>query len=257
MKKWIAITMILLLSISMLAGCGAKFNSVAEIRQNGKITLLTEAGFAPFEYYDGTEVTGVDIALGQMIAEELGVKLEIVDMYFDGLISALNSGKGDFVAAGMTADESRAKEVDFTVTYVKMGLAVVVPAEGSSVSSFADMAGKRIAVQTGTTADIYASEQVESAEVLRFKAYTEAATAVKNGSADCAIIDLLAAVAMCKASDGKLVKLEGVCTEEDIAIAVAKGNSELLEVINKVLREAIDSGTVDALVDEHIEHYEG
>ena len=75
MKKWIAITMILLLSISMLAGCGAKFNSVAEIRQNGKITLLTEAGFAPFEYYDGTEVTGVDIALGQMIAEELGVKL--------------------------------------------------------------------------------------------------------------------------------------------------------------------------------------
>lgn len=257
MKKLIALVLALLMIATLFTGCGKSYNTVDDIKKAGKIVMLTEAGFAPFEYYDGSNITGVDIALGQMVAEELGVELEIVDMYFDGLITALNSGKGDFVAAGMTADETRAKSVDFTMTYVKMGLAVVVPAEGSVVNTFEDMAGKTIAVQTGTTADLYATDEVDGAKILRFNAYSDAATAVENGNADCAIIDLLAAVAMCKASDGALVKLEGVCTEEDIAIAVAKGNTELLDVINKVLQEAIDSGKVDALVDEHIDNYEG
>lgn len=252
MKKILAILLSLVLLSAVMTGCsgGKGFRTLDEIKASGKIVMLTNAEFQPFEYMKNNEIVGVDIVLGKMVADELGVELEIVNMNFDLLVEALKGHKGDFVAAGMTARPDRAEKVEFTNSYFDNGLLIIVK-EGSSITSPEDLKGMKIAVQDGTTADVYVTESVENAEVMRFKAITEAGSAVASGKADAAVMDIVPAQGIVAKSNGSLALLEEQLTEEKMSMAVAKGNTELLEVINRVLDQAVKDGTVKALVEEH------
>jgi ABC-type amino acid transport substrate-binding protein len=101
----------------LLCGCGKK---------SDELVLVTEAGFAPYEFYDNNEIVGVDIAVGNDIANSMNKKLVVKDVAFDSIISELNSGKGDFAAAGMSITEERKKSVDFTIPYVTSNQVVVI-----------------------------------------------------------------------------------------------------------------------------------
>lgn len=198
-------------------------------------------------------VTGVDLELAKLIADEIGVELEIVDMNFDLLIDSLKSGKGDLVAAGMTATAARAEIIDFSTIYISLGLKVVVPAN-TDIKSFDDIDGKKVAVQESTTADIFAQEHYKNSEILGFKTAIDACNAVKSGNVDCAVVDMLPAEYMTTNSPD-IDLMEGLVSAEETAMAVAKGHEDLLAVVNQVLEKAMADGTLDALFNKHMENF--
>ena len=270
MKKFIALLLAALLVFS-LAACQttpaatdpvvdqtteSTTPTIDAIKAAGKLVVMTNAGFPPFEYIgENGEVVGVDMDLAKLVADELGVELEIVDMNFDLLIGALKSGKGNLVSAGMTATAERAEEIDFTVIYIKMGLKVIIPV-GSDITSFDDLADKKIAVQEATTADIYVQQNYTEATPMQFKNPVDAVNAVLSGNADAAIVDLLPAEAMSAANASELILMEGLLSEEETAMAVAKGQEDFLALVNQVLTKALADGTLDELFASHMAKFD-
>ncbi len=252
MKKILIAILALALMVTAFSGCSKGYRTVDDIKKSGELIMLTNAAFEPFEYIAGGTEAGVDVELAQMIADKLGVKLTIVDMDFDLLVEALSSGKGDLVAAGMSVREDRAKVVDFSVSYVDSTLKIVVPA-GSDIASPEDLDGMRISVQEGTTSDLFVSDYVDASEILRFKDAVVAGTSVSSGKSDACVLDELPAMGVVANSNGALVLLDENLGREAFSMAVAKGNKTLLEVVDSILGPAYADGTVDALVEKHME----
>lgn len=226
---------------------------IAKIKEKGKLTVLTEAGFAPFEYIDtNNNIVGLDVEISQAIADKLGVELDMVSMDFDGLIAAVQSGKGDIVAAGLTANEERAKSVDFSVNYIDTGLYIIVKDGDDTIKSKDDIvAGVSCGVQTGTTSDLYVTDNTE-AEASRYKTVADAVVALQSGKINAVICDKLPAEdAVANNSDLKL--LDEPLTVEQYALAIAKGDSEFMDLINEVLKDMLDSGKIEELLNKHIE----
>lgn len=210
----------------------------------------TNAAFPPYEYYEGDTVVGIDAEIAQAIAEKLGLSLEIVDMDFNSIITAVQSGKVDVGIAGMTVDPEREKNVDFTDSYAT-GVQVVIVTEDSEIASVDDLEGKLIGVQEGTTGHQYCSDDYGDDMVV---AYTNGATAVQallDGKVDCVVIDQQPALSFVEANEGLKI-LETEYTVEDYAIAVSKDNTALRDAINTALNELIEDGTVQGILDKYI-----
>ena len=218
-------------------------------RSNGTLVMATNAEFEPYEYREGDEVVGIDADIARAIADQMGMELEIQDMAFDSLIPAIQSGKADFAAAGMTVNEERLRNVDFTETYAEAAQVIIVK-EGSAIAAPADLTGKKIGVQTGTTGDIYADD-VENAEVQRFNKGMEAVMALTQDKLDAVIIDREPAKVFVKENEGLKI-LDEAFTEEEYAIAIKKGNTELLEKMNAAIKELKESGELQKIVDKYI-----
>lgn len=235
------------------AASGEQGETLARITSDGKLVMLTNAAFPPYEYRtsDGT-VAGIDADLAQAIADRLGVELEIVDMEFDSLIPALTTGKGDIVAAGVTITPERQESVDFSKTYADAKQLIIVPVEGATVAGEDDLTGKNIGVQLGTTGDILASD-IEDANVSQYKSGIEAAMDLQNGRLDAVILDLLPAQNIASQNDDLTVIDMESTDEEQYAVAIAKNNEDFLEVINAVIAELLDNGTIEELTTKHIE----
>lgn len=215
----------------------------------GKIVMVTNAEFPPYEYHENDTIVGIDADIARAVAEQMGVELEIQDMAFDSLIPAIQSGKADFAAAGMTVDEDRLKNVDFTDTYAQAAQVIIVKKD-SPIASPDELTGKKIGVQTGTTGDIYASD-IENAEVQRFNKGMEAVMALNQGKIDAVVIDREPAKVFVKENEGLKI-LDEAFTEEEYAIAVKKGNTELLEKMNAAIKELKESGELQKIVDKYI-----
>lgn len=247
------------LSMGMLVGCGSSSKGTssevtasesteasAETTPSDNVIVMgTNAEFEPFEYRDGLEVTGFDVEIAQKIAEKLGKELVVEDMAFDALIMALNSDKVDFVAAGMTADDKRRTQVDFSDSYFNSKQVIIVKSEDSSITTADDLVGKKVGVQLGTTGDIFVSS-TDGIEVVQFQAGTQAVMDLKNGKIDAVVIDAEPAKKMIEGqSDLKL--LDAPFVEEEYAIAVKKGNDEILTAINETLADIKADGTYDEI----------
>ena len=215
----------------------------------GKIVMVTNAEFPPYEYHENNTIVGIDADIARAIADQMGMELEIQDMAFDSLIPAIQSGKADFAAAGMTVNEERLRNVDFTETYAEAAQVIIVK-EGSAIAAPADLTGKKIGVQTGTTGDIYADD-VENAEVQRFNKGMEAVMALTQDKLDAVIIDREPAKVFVKENEGLKI-LDEAFTEEEYAIAIKKGNTELLEKMNAAIKELKESGELQKIVDKYI-----
>ena len=215
----------------------------------GKIVMVTNAEFPPYEYHENNTIVGIDADIARAIADQMGMELEIQDMAFDSLIPAIQSGKADFAAAGMTVNEERLRNVDFTETYAEAAQVIIVK-EGSEIAAPADLTGKKIGVQTGTTGDIYADD-VENAEVQRFNKGMEAVMALTQDKLDAVIIDREPAKVFVKENEGLKI-LDEAFTEEEYAIAIKKGNTELLEKMNAAIKELKESGELQKIVDKYI-----
>ena len=253
MKKMLSMALCLMLLAGLVPAALAETATptLDAIKAKGKIVMMTNATFPPFEYIKDTKFAGIDIDLSQMVADKLGVELEVLDMDFGLLIEALKGGKGDFVAAGMTLTEERQEQIDFSMVYIKNGLLVIVPT-GSEITKLSDLAGKKIAVQESTTGDIWASDNIQGAVMQQYKSAVDAGNAVASGKADAAVMDKLPAESMVKNANGALALLDEMASEEDTAMGVAKGKEDLVAFINDVLQEAIDSGAMQASIDKHM-----
>ena len=216
----------------------------------GILTMGTNAAFPPYEYYEGDTVVGIDAEIAQAIAEKLGLTLEIVDMDFNSIITAVQSGKVDVGIAGMTVDPERLENVDFTDSYAT-GVQVVIVTEDSDIASVDDLEGKLIGAQEGTTGWSYCSEDYGDDMVIP---YTNGATAVQallDGKVDCVVIDQQPALSFVEANEGLKI-LETEYAVEDYAIAVSKDNTALRDAINTALNELIEDGTVQGILDKYI-----
>jgi polar amino acid transport system substrate-binding protein len=219
------------------------------------LKMATNAYFKPYEYYEGEKIVGIDAEIAQAIADKLGMTLEIVDMEFDTIVTAVNAGSVDFGMAGMTVTEDRLKEVDFSISYAK-GVQSVIVKEGSEITSADDVLAEgatwKAGVQQGTTGDTYATDDLGKDRVVQYNNANNAVLALLGGSVDCVIIDNEPAKALVAANQGLKI-LDTPYTDEDYAICVKKGNSELLEKINSAIAELIADGTVDGILAKYIQ----
>ncbi len=213
------------------------------IKKKGYIVWGTNAAFPPFEFKDSTgKVAGVDADIAKAIADSLGVELRVEDMEFDSLPAALASGKIDFIGAGFTKTDERAKSMDFSVDYYT-AVQVVIVKDGSKIASKDDLKNKKIGVQTGTTGSFIA-EEISGVKMSNYNSLTLACQDLKNGRIDAVIGDNLP-IAMIQSQISGLKIVSGIkYDEEKYALAVDKGNAELLAKINEVLNGLIQKGTI-------------
>ncbi len=252
MKKFISMLMIAACVCSM-AACGSKEKAGSEEEKGGEekktLIMATNAEFPPYEYHEGDDIVGIDAEMAAAVAEELGMDFKIEDMAFDSIIPAVDSGKADIGVAGMTVIEDRLQNVNFSDTYAKATQVVIVK-EGSDIAGPDDLTGKKVGVQLGTTGDIYASD-IKDAEVEQYNKGFEAVQAMVQGKIDAVVIDVEPAKVFVSQNEGIKV-LDEALTVEEYAIAVKKGNTELLEQINGALAELKESGELQAIIDKYI-----
>ncbi len=249
MKRILALALAVLMVLS-LAGC-KKTPTVEQIQKDGKLVMLTNAAFPPFEYVDNNEFVGVDVDIANEIAKDLGVELEVVNMDFDGIIDAVKSGKGSFGAAGITIKPDRQEKVDFSIEYVTSSQYLIIQKDsGITADQIPDLT---IGVQAGTTGEFFCVDDNGMAEdqVKKYKTALEAANDLKNGRIDGVIIDQLPAESIVAQNDD-LELIPEPLTEEKYAIAVQKGNDTLLEAINTTLQRLMDEGKIDEYVLNHM-----
>ncbi|MDI6619628.1 MAG: transporter substrate-binding domain-containing protein [Clostridiales bacterium] len=269
-KKLVAIVLTFSLVLA-LAGCGPKatsnkkvddnksagaqkeLTSVDKIKQAGKIIVGTESTFPPYESIDpkdGKTVIGFDMDIAKAVADKLGVKLEIKDMKFDGLIGALSTGMLDFVAAGMSVTDERKQNADFSDIYYKGGQILVV-SEKNNINSASDMSGKKIGAQLGTIS-AKAAQNIKGIKLQQLDKVDQLMMEIKNGMIDGVVVDDTVGVKYVKTmGDLKVVKIPELNQgEAGMGIAVAKGNKALLDVINQTLSDLKSNGKFDKLVDK-------
>lgn len=267
--KVLSIATASILSLGLMVGCGSSAstatkeaalaeNTTSETEEtkteessttsDGTVVIMgTNAEFEPFEYREnGTDIAGFDVEIAKKVAEKLGKELKIEDMAFDSLIMALNSDKINFIAAGMTATDERKTQVDFSDSYFKSKQVIIVKAEDTSINSAEDLVGKNVGVQLGTTGDLFVSGTEGIGSVAQFPTGTQAVMDLKNGKVDAVVIDAEPAKKMTEGqSDLKI--LDAPFVEEEYAIAVKKGDAELLKAINETLAEIKADGTYDTI----------
>ncbi len=249
MKKIIALVLALVLCLSLTA-C-AKGPTLADIKEAGKLTVATSPDFPPFESLEGDKVVGIEVDIMELIAEDLGIEIEFVQMDFDSVLAGIQSAKYDCGMSGITANEARKKNMLFTDPYYNAAQVIVVKAD-SAIKGKADLKDKTVSVQTGTTAD--QGCQDEGIAVQAFAANADAKAALTTGKVDAWVVDNLTAIQMVEEGDG-LVILEEKMTEEPYAFAFAFGSEDLVAEINKSLNKLVEDGTVESIFDSYGETY--
>lgn len=222
----------------------------AENTAKEKLVMATNASFPPYEYYENETIIGIDADIASLIADKLGMELEIKDMEFGSIIGAVQSGSVDIGVAGMTVNEDRLVSVDFSDAYAQ-GVQVVIVKEGSEITSIDDLQGKTIGVQENTTGDIYSTDDFGDEYVKRYSKGNDAVAALSSGIVDAVIIDNEPAKSFVEANEGLKI-LETEYAVEDYAIAIKKDNTELKEKINTALAELKEDGSIDAIIDKYI-----
>lgn len=211
-----------------------------------ELTLVTEAGFAPYEYYSKGEIVGVDIEIAQKIAKNLGKKLVIKDVAFDSIINEVKTKKSDIGAAGISYTEERAREVAFTDNY-SVSKQVIIVNKDSYITSKENLTGK-VAVQLGTTADSYLTKNT-NVTLIREKKFLAAIQDLKDGKVNAVVMDELPAKKLIT-SDMKILS-EPLVTDS-YGMVVAKENTKLLESCNKVIKQMKESGEIDKILLKHM-----
>ena len=229
-----------LLIVFGLCGCSSR---------EDKLIMVTEASFAPYEYYSDGKIVGVDVDIAKEIALEMGRKLVVNDVSFDSIIHEVKSGKADLGVAGISYSDERAKQVDFSLEYTTSRQVVLV-GESSSINSVDDINGKKIAVQLGSVADMYVSEMYDNKNIVREKKYLAAIQDLKDKKVECVVMDELPAKEIV-GENNDIKILNDNLAEDSYGIIVDKGNKELLDVVNRVVERLKQEGKIDKFIINH------
>ena len=264
MKKAAAICMTLAMVVSLSAG----FTSLADdqtalerVLEKGKLVVATDAAWPPFEYMEGENVVGVDLDIAKDIADGLGVDLEIINVSFDSLSMYLENGEADLALAAITVTEDRADAMEFSEPYCESSQYIVVKEDNDDVKSIDDLAGYTVGVHLGTTGDFLISDEVNmgvltgsGASVQQYKDLTIAAMGLNAGDVQAVVCDKQLAENLCTVNDGlkcfEAVYADGSSTQEEYAVAAAKGETDLIAKVNEIIVPLKEDGTIDQYIVE-------
>lgn len=275
-KKILSAVMCLTLAAVSFTACGSSnAQSLDAIKKSGKLIMYTNAAFEPFEYVDSNGVngvSGVDVDIAKEIAKDLGVELEVQDTEFNSALLAIQQGKGSIAVAGISITPERLESMDFSTPYVKAEQYIVVPKD-SNVKLVEDLAGLTVGVQTGTVADGIATDAIEGttddknqhvagiiegtgATISRYNTFAQAIQGISSGKIQAVVVDKLPAENFCKNDDSlkcfPVLYKDGSTVQDEYAIAVAKGNTELLNAVNATLKRLQDEGKIEEFMLNHV-----
>ena len=232
-----------------MAACGSKNTDTDTDTKTGsekkQLVVATSPDFPPFESLDGSDIVGIEPKLMQAIADKLGMELVWEQVDFDSIIPGIQAGRYDAGVAGISITADRLKNCDFSDPYFLANQVIVVN-PGSAIQSKADLTGKTIAVQTGSTAETYCLDN--GYEILSFASNIDAQAALTSGKADAWVVDNEVAVKM--AGEQNLTVLDEAMTSEPYALAFAKG-SDLVDQVNQALSQLLQDGTVEQIFQEY------
>ena len=251
MKKIIALILAIATFACLLTACSAKGSSLEDVKNAGKLVVATSPDFPPFETLEGGKVVGIEVDILTLICQEMGVELEIVQMDFDSVLVGIQAAKYDCGMSGITVTDARKENMLFTAPYYNAAQVIVVK-EDSDISGKADLEGKKVSVQTGTTADEGCTS--EGLNVSAFAANADAKAALTTGKVDAWVVDNLTAIQMVEEGDGLKILDENM-TDEPYAFSFAFGSEDLVAEIDKILAEIMADGTIEAIFEEHGEVY--
>lgn len=247
-SKIIAVMCMLLMAVTIFAGCGGEKKE----KKDETLIAVTESTFPPFDTTDEKgNLVGFDMDLLDAIAKDQGFKVEYKSMEFDSLIPAIKSGNADIIAAGMTAeDPQRKKKVDFSDIYYDSAMVLMVKKDNETIKDMNSLTPEMVvASQIGTTSGDMAQKWKEEGKIKDVKinnGFTECVSELQNGDVDAVLIDEPVAKALVKKhADLKIVGEP--LTSDGFGFAVAKGNKELLDKINKGLANIKKDGTYDKI----------
>lgn len=218
--------------------------------EDGVLDIATNAAFPPYEYYEGDKIVGIDADIAAAIAEQLGYQVKFHDMEFGNIIASIESGKADIGIAGITVTDERLESVNFSDSYAT-GIQAIIVTKNSDIKVMDDLAGKKIGTQFGTTGEIYAQDDFGVENVQSFDKGADAVVALLAGNIDCVIIDKEPARSFIK-TDDSLTLLDTDYAVEDYAIAVAKGETALLDELNQAIAVLKADGTLQKIIDHYI-----
>ena len=235
--------------------------------KSDKLTMATAANFAPFEYINGGEFQGIDIEVARIIASELGKELVISDMEFDSVVQSVASKNTDIGISGLTMNKTRKQVIDFSDTYFNAAQMLItkenderfknLKTKEDVIKAINQIKDLKIGVQAGTTGEFYSKgdkdwgfEGFKGAKTISFTNGAMALTAMLNNQIDIVIIDEMPARVLTKTNKGtELINI--ALTDEEYAIAVSKGNEELLSKINEILRAIKQDGRMQAIINKY------
>lgn len=234
-----------------LLPCAFASGLIDEIKERGTIRVSTNAEFEPFEYKDGDKLLGIDIDIANKIAESLGVEAVVNDTSFDAVTLELANRNCDFAIAAMSYTSDKAANVDFSDVYYFAKQAILVP-NASDISKGDDLHNKKIGVAMGFTGDSYCTENFSDSEICRYNKCSDAVADLMNGRLDAVVVDEAPAKKLIRLSNDKVKMLDDYLFEEGYRIAVPKGETELLDLINSELKQMKDSKEIDKIVDKYV-----
>ncbi len=266
LKKILGIVLVGALSLSLVA-CGGKkedkqLSGIEKIKESGKLVVATSADYPPYEFHkiiDGKDqIIGFDIDIAREIAKDMGVELEITDMDFDGLLIALQAGKADMVFAGMTPTPKRQENASFSKIYYAAEHGILVNAEDKDkINSIEDLKGKKLGVQKGSIQEEIAKNQIQGAEIKALGKVTDLVLDLKSGKVDALLIEKPVAEFNIKQNSGISLTTVVIKDEEGgSAIAMKKGEADLVKEVDKTIDRLISEGKIDEFVVEANKHLE-
>jgi polar amino acid transport system substrate-binding protein len=244
MSKRTSIRILLALAAGLVMGT-AQARSFDEIKKDGKIVIATEGQFAPFNYFQGTKLSGFEIEVAEAVAAKMGVKVEWKALGFDALLAGLRQDRWDMVIASHGITEERAKAVTFTEPHYCSGGVIV--AKDASIKTAKDLVGKVVSVQTGTTYLENVKKLAGVKDVKNFPQDTDARGALLTGRVDAWVTDRFVAKQALDANPAGGMRMGDFVFVERIASAVGKGNNSLAGEINKALAAILADGSYATL----------
>ena len=210
----------------------AKARTVQEIKDSGVIRIGVFTDKAPFGYIDENgKNQGYDVYFTDRLAKDLGVKVEYISLDPASRVEYAETGKADIVAANFTVTPERAEKVDFSLPYMKVSLGVVSP-DGAVIKSVEELKDKTLIVSKGTTAEYYFSKNHPEVKLQKYDSYADAYNALLDGRGDAFSTDNTEVLAWAKSNPGFTVGIDSLGDVDTIAVAVQKGNTDLLNWIN-------------------------
>ena len=247
MKKFLALLLSIVFVAVCFTGCGTKGKTLAEVKEAGKLVIATSPDFPPFENLEGDKIVGIEVDVMAIVCEKLGVEPVYEQINFDAVLTGVQTGKYDCGMSGISVTDKRKENTLFTKEYCLAAQCIVVKAD-STIASKADLNGKKIAVQTGTTAAEFCSEQ--GYDLSQFEANQDAKLALSQGKVQAWVVDDLTAAEMCKDDDSVKI-LDEAMTTEPYAFAFAFGSEDLVAEINKILEKLIADGTIASIFEKY------
>jgi len=266
-KKISAMVVAAMMAAMVLSSCGGKKQTLMEkIQAKGTIDVYTNPEFPPYEYLgtDG-EISGSEIDLVKRIAQRLGVKANFVSSEFDTILMSVVQGKADMGASGFTINEERKQKVDFSVPFEVSVQYIIVPV-GSPIKTIEDLAGKKVGGQQGTTGVLMLEDAVnkgilmdKGTEIKVYNTAPDAVVAMGEKKVEGVVIDKLVAMSLAAKNPGTVafplvsVDGKGLGEAEEFGIMLAKGNEDLMTIVNEVILEMKATGAIDELTLKHQE----